>query len=310
MIWQLTKPKNRNCLKPNATYKENSGGKSETSSQDEDTQTLAGLGFTSVQARIYLALAKLGQATIATISKTAQLDRSEVYRGIAQLQKLGLVEKIISTPNIFKSIPMCDGLVIMLERKTNEYYETMMKTEHLIRKSKEYGGIETLNEEKTQFIIVPEREAAVRRWTEATKNAQKSLDYIIRWEGIINGLTERSEYSKRMLDRGVKIRGIVSEPKSSQIFSRTISDFKKRGSYDVRYILTIPPAVFSIFDKKEVLLNIVTAPLPKDTPSLWSNNPCIAAIVQDYFELKWSTAKRFPKKEQLHHESPYEAKPA
>jgi sugar-specific transcriptional regulator TrmB len=263
-----------------------------------------------VQARIYLNLAKLGQATIATISKTAQLDRSEVYRGISQLQKLGLVEKIINTPSIFKSTPLRDGLAIMLERKTNEYHGTKIKTEQLIRKSKEYEGIETLHEEKTQFIIVPEREVALRRWIKATENAQKSLDYIIRWEGIINGLTERSECSKRMLDRGVKIRGIVSEPKSSEIFSRGISDYKKRGSYNVRYILTIPPAVFSIFDKKEVLLNIVTAPLPKDTPNLWSNNPCIAAVVQDYFELKWRTAERFPKKEQLHLESLCEDKSA
>ena len=277
------------------------------SSQNEDTQTLTGLGFTIVQARIYLTSVKLGQTTIATISKKAQLDRSEVYRGISELQELGLVEKIISTPNIFKSTPLCDGLIIMLGRKTKEYQETKIKTEHLIRKSKEYKGIETLHEEKTQFIIVPEREVALRRWIKATENAQKSLDYIIRWEGIINGLIERSEVSKRMLDRGVKIRGIISEPKSSEIFSRGISDYKKRGSYNVRHILTIPPAVFSIFDKKEVLLNIVTTPLPKDTPNLWSNNPCIAAVVQDYFELKWRTAKRFPKKEQLHHESPYEA---
>jgi len=262
-----------------------------------------------VQTRVYLALAKLGQATVTTISKTAQLDRSEVYRGSSELQKLGLVEKILSTPNILKSIPLREGLAILMKCKTDEYNEIKTKTAEFIRKSEGHKNAKTFQEEN-QFVIIPEKAVALRRWTKATENAQKSLDYIIRWEGFVEGITQRSEHIKKLLEKGIKIRGIVSEPKNQRAALRIITNLKTKGSYNVRCILTQPPAVFSIIDKKELLFNIVTTPLPRDTPSLWSNNPCIVAVVQEYFELKWRTAERFPKKEQLHHESLYEAKSA
>ena len=68
-----------------------SGGKG-TPVDCEEIQTFIRLGLTFVQSKVYLALIKAGFATIKTISKTAQLDRSEVYRGISELQRLGLVE--------------------------------------------------------------------------------------------------------------------------------------------------------------------------------------------------------------------------
>ena len=263
-----------------------SGGKG-TPVDCEEIQTFIRLGLTFVQSKVYLALIKAGFATIKTISKTAQLDRSEVYRGISELQRLGLVEKVISRPCIYKGVAMNDGLTILLERKTKEFHETRTQTNRLIQKSREYKIDQTLQGEECQFVIVPEREIALRRWMKATENAQESLDFIIRWKGFLAGLQERREHFKEMLERGVKVRGIVTEPEDSKVAFETIRELKKTGSYTLRYMLTMPEAVFSIIDRKEVLINIIPMSLPMQTPNLWSNNPSIAAVVQDYFDLKW-----------------------
>ncbi len=240
-----------------------------------------------MQSKVYLALIKSGFATIKTISKTAQLDRSEVYRGISELQRIGLVEKAIRRPSIYQCVSMNDGLLILLERKTKEFNEIRTQTTRLIRKTSESQPNKTVQYEDCQFVIVPEREVALRRWMKATESAQKSLDFIIRWKGFIIGLQDRSEHFKRMLERGVKIRGIVTEPKNQKSVSALITELKKKGSYSLRYMLTSPEAVFSIIDRKEILINVIPMSVPTQTSSLWSNNPSLVAVVQDHFELKW-----------------------
>jgi DNA-binding MarR family transcriptional regulator len=55
--------------------------------QDQNTQTLIALGLTILEARVYLALAKAGKATIAaTLSKTLKVGRPDVHRTLAKLQ--------------------------------------------------------------------------------------------------------------------------------------------------------------------------------------------------------------------------------
>lgn len=239
-----------------------------------------------------MALAKAGQATVGTVAKTAQLDRSEIYRGISELQKLGLVEKIISVPNIFKPTPTRVGLSILLDRRTIEFAELKEKTVELMLKS-ENENLPIPQDEKFDFTIIPQREVALRTWMKATANAEESLDYIIRWEGFIDGLVKRRDHLRKILSRGVRTRGIVSKPRTQKLISRTIAYLKREGSYDVKCIFKDPSAVFSIIDGREVILNVVPAPLPYETHSLWSKNPSLAAIVQDYFEIVWRTANEY-----------------
>ena len=272
-------------------------------SENKWVQTFMKLGLTSVQTMIYIALVNLGEATAGLIAEKAQLDRSEVYRGLSELQKIGLVEKIIESPNIFRGIPWSSAVSILLERKTKEYNEIKASVEQLIAKSEDYKNTEHSQGVKHQFIMIPKKETALLRWIKATEKAQQSLDYIIRWEGFVEGITQRNKHIQKLIEKGIRVRGIVSEPKNQRAALRIITNLKKKGSYNVRFIPTQPQAVFSIIDKKEILFNTVTTPLPRDTPSIWSNNPCIVSVIQEYFELKWREAEKFTKRERLHHES-------
>lgn len=61
------------------------------------------LGLTSLQAKIYLALAQTGNATIRNIAKNSKIARQDVYRIMPSLQKLGLAEQIVVSPTMYKS---------------------------------------------------------------------------------------------------------------------------------------------------------------------------------------------------------------
>ena len=61
--------------------------------QKEQIQTLMAFGLTSLQAKTYLALAKLGKADVKTIAKVSKVARQDIYRIMPTLQKWGLEKK-------------------------------------------------------------------------------------------------------------------------------------------------------------------------------------------------------------------------
>lgn len=260
-------------------------------SQHEDIQALTKLGLTVLQAKVYLTLAKSGKTTIKTLAKASEIDRSDVYRIVSKLQEKGLVEKIIAAPNIFKAIPIHDGLSMLLTRKAEEYNEIKAKTKTLLQKCEKNNEEKTLQGDVGQFILVPKKEASRRKFTNTIENTQTGCDMILHWECFRYGMIEDTATWKKTVEKGVKVRFIVYKSEDEKAVSRIVQILKKKGSFKVRYIFTPPPATISIFDKKETIITISPTPHPREAPNLWSNNPSLIAIFQDYFELMWRASK-------------------
>ncbi|MCW4024523.1 MAG: hypothetical protein NWF01_05755, partial [Candidatus Bathyarchaeota archaeon] len=56
-----------------------------------------------------------------------------------------------------------------------------------------------------------------------------------------------------------------------------------------KYTFASPPITLALFDTKEALFN--TAPFnPLLTPNMWSNNPVLIKILQEYFNKEWQEA--------------------
>lgn len=86
----------------------------------EDVEILNSLGLGLSEAKVFSALSKLGASTAGTISKTSGVAREFVYRIMPNLMKKGLVEKIITSPEKFKAVPMKNAYTILLRRKEEE----------------------------------------------------------------------------------------------------------------------------------------------------------------------------------------------
>lgn len=55
----------------------------------------------------------------------------------------------------------------------------------------------------------------------------------------------------------------------------------------MKYVFTHPPASIAIFDSKETIIILSPTPHPREAHNLWTNNPGIISVFQDYFELMW-----------------------
>ena len=89
--------------------------------QDKAIETLAGLGLTVLQAKVYLTLAKEGKSTVKGIAKTSNIARQDLYRITQQLLNLGLIEKLIDTPTKFKAIPIKAAIDMLIGRRKKQH---------------------------------------------------------------------------------------------------------------------------------------------------------------------------------------------
>ena len=82
---------------------------------EDSIHTLEDLGVTESQGNVYLALLRLGVASkAATIAKFSNTPRQDVYRLLMELQQIGIVQKIITKPAMFRAIPPKETVDILL----------------------------------------------------------------------------------------------------------------------------------------------------------------------------------------------------
>lgn len=257
-----------------------------------EIQTLTSLGLTIIQAKVYLTLAKFGISKITTIAKYSNVARPDVYRTLAQLYELGLVEKILQTPVKYKALPIDEGAKVLLKNKQAEYEKIRKETELLLDSiNKKNQNVDTeVND--SHFILIPEKEAVINRLRQAINNAQKTVDTVITWKRFMHGIGNAFiDNAQGASDRKVNYRFIVEKPPSQEggKYGKTL--WKIYPPFQVRFISHLPKTVFGIYDKKELFIIIDPKSDLAGSPALWTNNQSLIALIQEYFEILWLTAR-------------------
>lgn len=149
------------------------------------------LGLTTYEARVFVALGKLGSGTASEVSEVADVPRSQVYGAAEGLEERGLIETQQSTPTVYRPIPLeqaRDRLLSQLEQageETFQYLESVQNTE------------EERHESESIWLVHGE-EAVVSRTVELAESATdrvlyapKSPEYLE--TAVLDALTAASE---------------------------------------------------------------------------------------------------------------------
>lgn len=258
--------------------------------QFSELQVLVDLGLTLKQAKVYSALAKRGSLRIMEISKSSKVARPDVYPALAKLQQLGLVEKIIEKPLKYRATPLKKGLSVLLETKTCQYEKVKAETE-ILRNTTEINKTERKKPtEISQFILIPEGRAVVDRIATAIENAQQSIDLVISWKRFSVGIVSTfAESIEKAWAKKTKIRFLIEIPPESETARQLVDSCEKPFS-EIRFSVRHPKTVFGVYDKKEIFIMVNPKTDLTGSPALWSNNPSLIALIEDFFEILWLTA--------------------
>jgi len=263
--------------------------KLELAVQEDQISTLQSLGFTKNQAKIFLNLVRSGTCSAKTISKLSKVPREKVYRIMSQLHEKGLVIKTLSRPSKFTAVPIEDCIKILIKKKNKEHKELLEKTNDLLQKTNATNS-SGLPEEESNFVLIPVREYNAKIRRKKVEDLQESLDCITTWKRFNQMVSLAKKSMSIALQKGVKCRYIMNKTKDEELPTDALKKLDMYPHFQIKYLPSAPKACLALFDKKEVYLITHLEKNLLDSPMLWSNNRCLASVIQDYFEIMWITA--------------------
>jgi sugar-specific transcriptional regulator TrmB len=267
-------------------------GEANTVQSQDDDETLACLGLTVLQAKVYMTLIRFGQsATIKSISQVAHLARQEVCRVNKELYKKGLIERIVKTPNEFKAIPLQQAINMLYHHRNKENIEAYSKAMIFLKRHRDRFGLVKIGEEQEQFVMIPAFETHVMRFYKSLDKAQQSIESVISFNSIAKAYSDENEPHKKALKRSVKMHYITEKPKDEAKASKIIVSLKKAGDFSIRHMGDLPSLFFGIIDRKEIFIAISPSRIATESQCLWSNSRGIIEVFQAYFDAEWKKAQ-------------------
>jgi len=204
--------------------------------EQEDIDTLVALGLNSSQAKVYIALLRLGQTKATAIWKTAKVNRQDIYRLLNELERKNLVEKLVTTPAEFRALPIQHGLTSLLKERTQELENLMERAKQLIASfTTQQNGHEITDE--FEISVVSNKNAYMRKLEQAVGTTQKSIDIIDSFDNAKRRGENDSELITKLFERGVKLRSILNRPKKGQKLAKVLTKNQNRKMVEVRLSL-------------------------------------------------------------------------
>jgi len=246
-------------------------------------------GLTRNEARVLVFLAKTGPSKASEVARAVQINRTETYRTIRNLQRRGLVEATLERPVRFQSMPFDRCLRILIDERKAKLRILEQRGEALRRQFADVR-VEPVSQEVERFQVVQGRLRIEQRLHGMYGQAQKSVMTVLSPSEVIRADTsDLFDMLGEAAKNGLRIRVITSINQSNLEIVE-----KLRESIEIRHLdlKAKPIPRVSIIDDNEALFEITTADeslRSEDEVALWINSRAFVRNLQAYFEEMWNS---------------------
>jgi sugar-specific transcriptional regulator TrmB len=255
-------------------------------------RALQELGLTSRQAKIYQLLLKNGGQKARTISRTINADRGNVYQTLFQLQKKGLLKKILAKPTLYEAVPLQDAVTNILEHKKKQYQKLSEHAQELllsnsINKMCSQKGME-------EFSIVKfGKELHLKKIADTCDTAEERVDLLLNKKYFFNGLINHYEPYMEALKRGVKYRVIIEHTNPKPVL-KILQTLMSEPNFQIKHVPDkLKTAGFGIKDEKCIGISLLSNVGIGESPILVTINPGFLEIFQSFFDNMWNRAQEY-----------------
>ncbi len=249
------------------------------------------LGFTSYEAKVYMALARLRDASPAEVSRLSGVPRNRCYEILYGLESRGFLMAAPSKPARFRILSL-EKLKDAVEEKKSHLDEVGSEAERII-KSLAMQDESGANPQKLWIIkgqknivqkiafelksIRHESLACVRNlqdYSTTLRNTRESFERGVKTRIICSVTGENSGKVRKLISAGADIRAY---------------DEKKFGPFGTR---------FSVFDRKKCRITLGKPEIKnsEDYITVWSESPSLSALLAMQFDTMWKMAQPAEKK--------------
>lgn len=222
--------------------------------------------------------------------------REDIYRIMPKLQELGLVEKIIDAPSMYAALPIQDAFETLMKSRDKVTCELQAKTKEIIQNFNNNNIRTTLEEEEHEFVLMP-IERAVSKRKQMIDGAQKRIDFITSWQRFTQSDVSYAANLRNALKKNVQIRVIVGKPEDEKSMLEIIQSWREKyHCFNARWIPRTPNAHLMLVDNQKVLFAKSTTTSFEESSFLWSINQSLVSVIEDYFEMMWTTSSEIKAK--------------
>ena len=197
---------------------------------ETNIQTLTKLGLTPLESKVFLTLLSIGKEKITTISTVSSIDRSNTHQIIKRLQEKGLVNEILGKPNRYESIPLKSAILILKNKKHEEYKEIEKEANELIKSCKPSIIIKPNDSEFK--IVKRNKETKQQEVINAIKDVERCFDLIISQKDFHITFVGLISHQLECVKRGIQYRVIIEE-KTLNRFKRAIKPFLNYSNFQI-----------------------------------------------------------------------------
>jgi sugar-specific transcriptional regulator TrmB len=257
-----------------------------------DFDILSEFGLTENQAKVFIATTRLGTPTVSEVAEASEVRREEVYRLLPELEKMGLVERLLGkpirlrTPNPTVSISLLVNLE--KERAQDRIADLSNRSQQLLQYLGHHAIEEHLDgESESDFSLIQEKESIRTGIYDMISKSTQQLDLLFSRADLVWILSTQGEVLQNAVKRGVKVR-IISEPSTGRdrlpkIIHRR---FPSEIEMPMKYLLN-PTAFYIVADQSQLVLITSGAGHLPSSKCLWTNNESLVALTHRNFEDHW-----------------------
>ena len=254
------------------------------------TQLLIGYGLTKNQAKILTTLNQTNTSlNVKQISQNSNIPRESIYNILHNLQKKALIEKIITKPEKYQTIPLKRILTLLHEQKTNQIHkleelttQTLIDNNHKPEKNNQKNG--------PQFVLIPKKKQLINKIDHAITNSTKNIKIITSWKRYLKALVIYKTALATALSKGTKILILVYEKSSEDSESKDDVIFREQPNTLIRYVDGASEVIEVIVVDQEVFLMTKPKLALEESPALWSTNKSLVVALRICFDSVWEKA--------------------
>jgi len=249
------------------------------------------LGLTSTQAKIYLHLNSIGNATAKKIVDTAKTPRQDTYRVLNELFSLGLIEKKITKPVEYRAVPPEECLKILIYTRNEETKKIENEAARIIS-TLNFASKEISVDESDLFLIGGRSKKGIFLNLEKLfSELKESLFVLSPFENLYPWLFNQEKIFQDTLKRGVKINLITTSTNDAALL-KFFKEEQKKQLFEVRFVSSKPKVSFGIYDKTRVLCELSLEESFLQSKALITGNSCLLELFLHYFDSVWNKAKK------------------
>ena len=258
-------------------------------SLEENAEILSDFGLTPTQARVYLAIAQMGLASVRKVSKVAQVRREDVYRIMPKLEKMGLIEKIVSKPTKMRALPMEEAFHVLIEREqeiAKERMSTLVAKRDAFLKHYKPFRMETKSEE-ARFTIISGRGGVMTKELAMVKRAKNAISIITSRDKLTQFFHNYDDALKKATNKGIKVRMLLNVTEHDDSIVGTMKEYEAaQAPINLKYT-DQRSTHYMVVDYNEALLATSIEPTLRETAYLWTDESSLVGLLQKSFEGLW-----------------------